>query len=117
MRDLLSNSCENLLADPTIISTYASPQRVERVRRRKANLFELRAHILTRECALLQVLDRITELPACAVRNIRLCTKEARDLKASPFLPLPSRPLFSSLKRTHLEYFSNFHYLVYERME
>uniref|UniRef100_A0A158REF7 Trafficking protein particle complex subunit 10 n=1 Tax=Hydatigena taeniaeformis TaxID=6205 RepID=A0A158REF7_HYDTA len=88
VRDLLSNSCENLLADPTIISTYASPQRVERVRRRKANLFELHAHILTRECALLQALDRITELPACAVRNISLCTKVARDLKASPFFAL-----------------------------
>ncbi|CDS41145.1 trafficking protein particle complex subunit 10 [Echinococcus multilocularis] len=81
VRNLLSNSYENLLADPTIVSTYASPQRVERVRRREANLFELRAHILTRECALLQALDRITELPALAVRNIRLCTKEVRDLK------------------------------------
>ncbi|KAL5970040.1 Trafficking protein particle complex subunit 10 [Taenia solium] len=108
VRDLLSNSCENLLDDPTIISTYASPQRVERVRRRKANLFELRAHILTRECALLQALDRITELPAFAVRNIRLCTKEARDLKASPF-PL-HRPLFSFLKRTYLD-------LAYGRMD
>lgn len=78
---MLSNSYDKLVKDPTIISTYANPERVELVRRRKANLFELRAHVLTRECALLQALDRISELPRRAVRTIRLCTKEARDLK------------------------------------
>lgn len=86
IQNLLSNSCENLVSDLTIVATYSSPERVGRVRRREANLFELRAHLLTRQCALLQALDRIAELPALAVHTIRLSTKEARDLKASYLL-------------------------------
>ncbi|VDO06943.1 unnamed protein product [Rodentolepis nana] len=99
VKDLLSNSCDRLINDPTIISTYANPERVELVRQKKANLFELRAHILTRECALLQALDRISELPHRAVRMIRLCTKEARDLK----IPIPEFQLHFWIFLTSLQ--------------
>ncbi|VUZ42271.1 unnamed protein product [Hymenolepis diminuta] len=96
---LLSNSCDRLITDPIIISTYANPVRVESVRQKKANLFELRAHILTRECSLLQALDRISELPQRAVRMIRLCTKEARDLK----IPIPAFQLYFWIFLTSLQ--------------
>ncbi|VDD80195.1 unnamed protein product [Mesocestoides corti] len=81
VRSLLSNPCETLVSTPNIISTFPDPLRVERVRTRKANLFELRSHILSRQCALLQATDRIAELPLRAVRTIRLASKESRDLK------------------------------------
>ncbi|KAM7541060.1 hypothetical protein Aperf_G00000026623 [Anoplocephala perfoliata] len=90
VKSMLSISYDRLIKDPTIISTYENPERLELVHRRKANLFELRAHILTRECALLQALDRISELPHRAVRTIRLCTKEARDLR----IPVPAFQLY-----------------------
>nr|CDS32762.2 trafficking protein particle complex subunit 10 [Hymenolepis microstoma] len=99
VKNLLSNSCDRLVNDPTIISTYANPERVEAVRQKKANLFELRSHILTRECALLQALDRISELPHRAVRMIRLCTKEARDLR----IPIPEFQLHFWIFLTSLQ--------------
>ncbi len=81
VRALLSNSCESLVTTPNIVSSFADPLRVHRVRSREANLFELRAHILSRQCALLQALDRAVDLPRRGVRTVRLAAKEARDLK------------------------------------
>ncbi|VDL94214.1 unnamed protein product [Schistocephalus solidus] len=64
-----------------MVSSFPDPQRAQRVRERKANLFEVRTHILSRQCGLLQALDRIPSLPKLGVRIVHLTVKEARALK------------------------------------
>lgn len=54
---------------------------MQRVKNRQANLFELRSHILSRQCALLQAIDRAVDLPRRGLRSVRLALKETRDLK------------------------------------
>ncbi|BHF61227.1 Trafficking protein particle complex subunit 10 [Sparganum proliferum] len=81
VRRLVKNPCTVLVQTPNLVSSFPDPQRAQRVRERTANLFELRTHILSRQCGLLQALDRIPLLPKLGVRVVHLAVKEARVLK------------------------------------
>nr|VZH99043.1 unnamed protein product [Spirometra erinaceieuropaei] len=81
VRRLVKNPCTVLVQTPNLVSSFPDPQRAQRVRERTANLFELRTHILSRQCGLLQALDRIPLLPKLGVRIVHLAVKEARVLK------------------------------------
>uniref|UniRef100_A0A0V0J7X3 TRAPPC10/Trs130 N-terminal domain-containing protein n=1 Tax=Schistocephalus solidus TaxID=70667 RepID=A0A0V0J7X3_SCHSO len=81
VRRLVNNPCDVLVQTPNLVSSFPDPQRAQRVRERKANLFEVRTHILSRQCGLLQALDRIPSLPKLGVRIVHLTVKEARALK------------------------------------
>ncbi len=78
---LQANPCEVLVLTPDVVSTFAHPSRAERVRNKKAHLFELRGQLFSQQRAILSALDRAVTLAERGTGMVRQVPMEAHSLK------------------------------------